>query len=156
MSKKILLLVTLFAFGFFTNCEKDDICTEKVLTPRVIIKFYNHNETNKVKSATNLKVWVEGKDTIYKNVTKDSIYLPLNTFTNNTKFFMSVNDSIDTFIIKYKKNNVFVSRSCGYKTIFTTQNDSIENTTFWMNNAKTINPIQLIENESQTHIKIYH
>lgn len=156
MIKKIILLVSLVGFAILTNCEKEDICTETVLTPRVIIKFYNHNAPNKVKSAVKLKVWVEGKDTIYKKATRDSILLPLNTFANYTKYIMSVNDSIDTLTIKYEKNNVFVSRACGYKTLFTTQNDSIENTTFWMNNVETINPIQQIENESKTHIKIYH
>jgi hypothetical protein len=156
LMKKYLMFIGLVGvFIYFSSCEVDDICIEKVLTPRLIVKFYNGTLPTKVKTVDSLYVWADGKDSLYKNTTVDSILLPLNTASNTTKYLLSVGDNIDTLIINYDKTNVFVSRSCGYKTNFIWLNTS-SLTRHWVTGFETINTPQLIENEAKAHVKIYH
>lgn len=156
LMKKYLIFSGLVGiFIYFSSCEVDDICIEKVLTPRLIVKFYNSTLPTKVSSVDSLYVWVEGKDSLYKNRTVDSLLLPLNTASNTTKYLLSVGNKIDTLIINYDKTNVFVSRSCGYKTNFIWLNNS-SLTHHWATGFETINTPQLIENEAKAHVKIYH
>lgn len=156
--KSTYTILMIMLFGMFTQCETDDYCEEDVLTPRLVVRFYDHN-TSSVRAAKHLYVWAEGKDTLYKNLTTDSIALPLNVASGITKYILMVNnksDSIwtDTLRINYSKQDIFVSRSCGYKTNFTIE--SVNNTNVWLFQANTINNPQTVENEKSAHIKITH
>jgi hypothetical protein len=153
MSRFSLITIIISFFAIIISCAVDDICTEKVLTPKLILTFYDKNDHNDLLKVPYLYIWAEGKDTLYKNVNLDSISLPLNTNADVTKYILSQNNDIDTLIIDYTRTNVFVSRSCGYKTNFTIQNTS-SLTHHWTDGFELIH--QQVENENQAHVKIYH
>ncbi len=157
MNKFSLITIVISFFAIIISCEVDDICTEKVLTPKLILTFYDKNDHNELLKVPYLYIWAEGKDTLYKNVNSDSISLPLNANADVTKYILSQNNDtinyIDTLIIDYTRSNIFVSRSCGYKTNFTIQNTS-SLTHHWANGFELIH--QQVENENQANVKIYH
>ena len=93
---------------------------------------------------------------------------PLKTDANTTTYEFILNSTsanptlIDTdkVTFNYTRNDVYVSRACGYKTIFTLDNpngviktDAVVADTFWIQdiNIQTTN----ITTENETHIKIY-
>ena len=153
MYKIFTLLILLI--GILFSCEVDDICTEEVLTPKLIVGFYSAADHNTLKEIDQLTVWAIAKDSIYKAVKKDSILLALDLFNAQTKYLFSVNGTIDTLQIYHENNEIFLSRSCGYKYNFTLQ-DTPNLTHNWTTNLETINTPQIIENEQAIHLKIYH
>ncbi len=151
--KKYIILSVVFLMTLL-SCEKDDICVEEV-TPKLIIRFYNDEDRSQLKELSNTYVWAVGKDSItdYSNEPLDSIALPLNIAENITKYVIENNAIRDTVEFNYSRNDIFVSRSCGYKTIF--DNLAVGNTTnLWIKDTEIIN--STIENETTTHINIYH
>ncbi len=151
--KKYIILSVVFLMTLF-SCEKDDICVEQI-TPKLIIRFYNDEDRGQLKELSNTYVWAVGKDSItdYSNESLDSIVLPLNLAENITKYVIENNAIRDTVEFNYSRNDIFVSRSCGYKTIF--DNLAVGNTTnLWIKDTEIIN--STIENETTTHINIYH
>ncbi len=160
MNKNILYIFLLALF--FSACEKDDICLLPT-TPNLILRFYDNTTQDDLKPVERLSVWAEGKDTIfdYTNVSLDSIAIPLNTDTPETTYHFKMN-SVDgnivnninnTITIKYTPEDVFVSRSCGFKTIF--NNVTITSDNNWI---QSITPATLttIDNETAAHVKIFH
>ena len=165
--KKILfgLFSILFAMTIF-NCEKDDICEEGTpTTPRMIIEFYDNNNPTAKKTVTNLAVVAQNiTDTLlFNGVSK--IEIPLKTNAENVNFNF-VHDSKNTtvslrnkdeVIANYTHNDVFISRACGYKTVFTlNNNDGLDFTADSDNWIKEI-AIQNhnILNENEVHVKIF-
>lgn len=175
--KKILLLF-LFALTF-SSCEKDDICTEET-TPRLILEFYDTSNNANLKNVVDLKVKGEGAaDYIVFNSALEvddeerylfngnKLELPLKIDGTTTKYSLILNststtgDNEDLLEFNYTTENVFVSRACGYKTIFTLKaspdgvikTDAATPDTFWIQdfNILTTN----IATENETHIKIY-
>jgi hypothetical protein len=152
----------------FSSCEKDDICdATTATTPGIVIEFYNTATTPVVKNVTNLKVVGEGIANYYlfNNVSK--IKLPLKTSADVTKFSFIINstDSAtqneDLIEFNYTRKNVFISRACGFKTLYYLNatnplllTDSVVNDGNWIQNftIETSN----IETENETHIKIYY
>ena len=150
MRKFILLIILgILVIG---SCEKDDICIEPT-TPNLILRFYNLDSITTLKKVDNLKVWVTGKDSLYINQTIDSIAIPLDIDTDKTTYNFSENNVIDSVVFTYSRENVFVSRSCGYKTIF---NNLKVNTysTNWIKNIIIKN--DTIKNETASQITIFH
>ncbi|MGC4039232.1 MAG: DUF6452 family protein [Flavobacterium sp.] len=132
--KKIFALL-LIAITF-SGCEKDDICTEET-TPRLIVEFYDITNNANVKNVLDLKVKGEGAaDYMVFNSALDvsdqsrylfngsKLELPLRTDGTTTKYTLILNSTSttlsneDELTFNYSKENVFVSRACGYKTIF--------------------------------------
>lgn len=151
--KKYLVLTIVFLVTFL-SCEKDDICIENT-TSKLIIRFYDNDIRTELKQLDAMYVWVADYDSIsiYNNVTTDSIVIPLNLTENITKYVIEKNAIKDTIEFNYFRNDIFVSRSCGYKTNF--ENLEIKSHTLnWIKNYTIINPI--IENETAAHINIYH
>ena len=162
--KKILalLLITLS----FSGCEKDDICTDET-TPRLILEFYDISNPANLKTVLNLKVKGVGQTDdlgTYNSVSK--VELPLDITQNTTKYSLILNSlgttpNEDFLQFNYTRQNVFVSRACGYKTIFVldaSPNGAVKTDAaipggFWIQdiNIQTTN----IETENETHIKIY-
>jgi hypothetical protein len=137
------------------GCEVDDICTEAVLTPKLIIRFYDTANPDAVKEATGLYVWAEAKDSLYVNSTTDSIVLPLNTHLDETKYLLSSNSVVDTLYLFYDRQEIFVSRSCGFKYNFELT-DETHLTSQWSDSMTTIATPQIVKDESAAHIKIFH
>ena len=152
------------------SCEKDDICADaNANTPHLIITF--HDTASGAKKAVN-NLMIQGLDqTIYYGSasTRDSIAIPLRVLTNNTifKLFKDYSDNntannmaddtgnIDTITLNYETEELFISRACGYKTIFnnltagfTTDSDN------WITTITVVN--NKIENETNAHVRISH
>jgi len=157
-------LVFFLVVSFFASCEKDDICIDAV-TPHLIIRFYDKTVPTNTKAATNLKVEVENSNSeliqINTTATTDSIALPLNVDLNLTKIRLTKNvtDSsagiLNSFTLNYESEEVFVSRSCGYKTVYHNLNVSDEIiSSDWIQNINLATTD--VENENQAHINIFH
>lgn len=148
--KKYFLVLTVL-LSFFTSCEDDDFC-EEASTPRLIIGFYDKDVPTTSKSLP-IYVWADEKDSIYQLATVDSILLPLDTQNTTTHYKIATTNIVDEIIFSYTVSEEFISESCGYIAQF---NDfGIEsNTTNWIDRID-INVTE-IENETETHVKIYH
>ncbi len=150
MKKYIIIIIV--SFLAILSCEKDDICIDAT-TPSLIIRFYNNDIQTDVKKVSELTVWADGKDSIYVKQSLDSIIIPLDLNQNNTLYKFTSNSIEDEINFTYTRNDVFVSRSCGYKTIF--ENLQIDsNTTNWIKNISINNTT--IENDTAAHITIFH
>lgn len=166
MKKYILLIVILNLL--LSSCEKDEICLEDI-TPKLIIRFYDAENPKKFKNVTNLKVQINGIDEDYENVTikalTDSISIPIKVTEDSTTFKLILNgnnqdpldDNEDIFELKYTRNDEFVSRSCGYKTVFFDTSHQLEtDTDNWIISMETATGQQNILNEISAHVKIFH
>lgn len=149
--KKYLMLLFILSFTLI-NCEKDDICIEAT-TPKLIVVFYNNAIPADKKVVTSLTVWVEGKANIYENKSLDSIAIPLDLNQNRTTYILDNKSFKDTIAFTYDRKDIFVSRSCGYKTIF--ENLQIESRSAnWIKNDTIKNTT--IDNETALHLSIFH
>lgn len=156
--KKIIGFV--FLISMFSSCETDTICIDET-TPHLIIQFYDKSDL-KLKAVTNLKVSVENasEDTIavFETATSDSIAIPLNVDIDFTKIYLSKNTSetsgiTDEVLLNYTRRNTFVSRSCGYKTLYSDVKSTTATDNSWIENVSVLKEI---DNENQTHLKIFH
>ena len=156
--KKYYLFLSLIAL-LISSCEKDDFCIEPI-TPNMIIRFYDATNTSNTKSVSNLSVNPEGLDVIYSNESLDSILIPLDVTSGQIIYNFSKGNNQDIITIDYDVEEVFVSRSCGFKAIFNNvtvtsdvSNDWIIGLTETSENTITI---PTIENESAAHLQIFH
>ena len=166
--KKYITFFTLL-ISILTSCEKDDICLEEI-TPKLIIRFYDFEDTSELKKVLNLKVQIEGIDGNYtdESITTltDSIAIPIKVTDDNTKFILTItqiaddettSENEDTFELVYTRVDEFVSRSCGYKTLFHNTEIPIEYVGgSWIDSIKVIDREQNILNEKSAHVKIFH
>lgn len=165
--KKIFSLLVLLAITL-PGCEKDDICDpETSTTPRLIIDFYNVQNPTEKKNVTNLALIAEGHEDEplgFSGVSQ--ITVPLQTTADITKYKFILNyGSADSTIIdedklefQYARTNIYVSRACGFKTLFVfganpytlTDSDAAEG--LWIKGITLLQP--LILNEDEAHLKI--
>jgi hypothetical protein len=165
--KKVLtlLLITMFSFS---GCEKDDICDANTsTTPRLVIQFYDFSNPTVLKNVTDLKVIGEGMtEGIVFNGNGNTVSIPLKTNENSTTYRFILNSgsasfsSEDEIKFDYSRENIYVSRACGFKTIFTFDSSipiihtSVPSTkSKWMQNISVEK--SNIVNENETHVKIY-
>jgi len=182
-----LFLGFILASIVFLSCERDDICPETTATtPSLIIRFYDIDDPDDdvFKSVRQLEVHgldengnvIESAIDINNGSTRqttDSISLPLRFdaegVLTSSSFQLIRNSDLDEddpdgpadpdFVsINYTPQFVYVSRACGYRSIFELQpgNEirvapSSEN---WIIRTEVVNPI--IDNETSVHINIYH
>lgn len=156
--RKYYLLLTLIAL-LVSSCEKDDFCIEPI-TPNMVIRFYNATNITQTKSVEDLSVNPEGFDELYSNANLDSILIPLDVTSNQIIYNLSSESNMDIITINYDVEEVFVSRSCGFKAIFNNvsvtsdvSNDWIIGLTETLENTITI---PTIDNETAAHVKIFH
>lgn len=173
INKLYVLLLTLIALSFLT-CERDDICAATTgTTPNLIIRFYDINNPENTKSVPQLSVFGEGneEEAILGAVNTDSINLPLNFDTEGnlaiTRFILKKDSNLDTddddvtvsntdiIEVSYTPEFIYVSRACGYKSVFNGAQISFDNDDDnWIINTEVL--IETIENENAAHIIIYH
>ncbi len=166
MKKMLLCLLAILAV--FPACEKDDICDEFAsTTPRLIISFYDISNPTVLKNVNSLEVIGEGMTEplgVFNAVS--AIELPLRTTQDFTKYSFRLNsadanfDNTDNIQFNYARNDVYVSRACGYKTLFTldgatplTISDAATPDGIWIQNISVNQPD--VNNEDETHINIY-
>lgn len=177
--KKITLLLLVFCCSF-SSCEKDDICDANTpTTPRMVIKFFDINNPTVEKSVTNLKVigqgmteglvfnpTASGEAKFLANTSKISIPLKTNATTTTFSFILNSGSTntalINTDVIKfnYTTSEVYVSRACGFKTLFEMNaNPPFEHTDGPTSDTKWMKVVQLqktnINNENETHLSIF-
>ncbi len=165
MKKIVFITLSLLLALSFWNCEKDDICAEgSAVTPRVIIEFYDATATEIQKNVTNLGVIEPTFSSGFAFTAVSKIQVPLQTNANTTTLNFiqngsdtdTTNDNIDAITFNYDTKDIYISRACGYKTIFTM--NSISPTVFpaseyWIKNIVVSQ--SNIENENEVHVKIY-
>lgn len=173
--KKLLLpaLVIIFTTILFSGCEKDDICPEgTATTPRLIIDFFENDNQILAKNVSNFQVFAPGRDTIAIAGPVSRIELPLITDGETTQWGLILSSPVtggytyntDFITFNYTTRDIYVSRACGFKSVFTlypedaeapgtvlTDNAPADN--LWIRSTAVVNPN--IENEDEAHLHIY-
>ncbi|NNC51232.1 MAG: hypothetical protein HKO01_11930 [Flaviramulus sp.] len=176
--KPYLILSLLMAF-LSVSCERDDICPGSTpTTPRVVIDLYDFENQESSKNVFGLlAAGIENEFILsgYNIITTNQLVLPLKTDDNTTQYVLiedtsindngTPNDSSDDFYngnsdvitINYSREEVYVSRACGYKTIFKNVTITIEDDgDNWIQSQQPLNPNQSVEDETTAHFNIYH
>lgn len=174
MKLKLVLFCCIF-LAIVSSCEKDDIClAETVGTPHLIIRFYDASNTSNTKPVTNLRiVGVGNNDEFGAVATTDSIAIPLKILDTTTEYILTSDYAVDDngtpddtsddiitgnedqITINYTNEEVFISRACGFKNTFTNLGfDFTNDGDNWILNYTVENNI--VENESNAHVYIYH
>ncbi len=161
---KVAAALLLMAFCIL-GCEKDDICPEStVTTPQIIISFYDVNNPSVAKNVTSLEVTANGMtDSLAVFNAESSIAIPLSITEDTVTYIFDLNSNNansneDLIKFNYTRTDVYVSRACGYKTLFALDPENpvelINNTgNTWIQEIDVVQPT--IENEDETHINIY-
>ena len=182
MKKISLLILMMFIVGNY-SCERDDICPGSTpTTPRLLIDFLDSTDQDNMKNVFDLVViGVENNTTLesplsdYVFVDTDNVILPLKTTDNTTEYILvkeaTVNDNgtpddtSDDFVdgnqdrieISYSREQVFVSRACGFKTVFKNVTLTIvDDGDNWMLSKTPLTDNQSVEDETTTHFNITH
>jgi hypothetical protein len=140
----------------FSACEKDDFCIQNPVTPKLILGFYDAENRETLKPANNLYVWAENavrKDSLFKNISTDSLVIPLNRFATETIYNFSKDSIVNQFTVQYTTQDEYVSRSCGFRTVFNNVIFSSNNT--WIMDFTTETEI-IIDNQNEAHAQIFH
>ena len=153
MSKVFTYFIASIIVFIAGSCEVDDICIKEVLTPKLIITFYDNGARENRKEVDTLSVWANDKENLYNKTKTDSIAIPLDMNNNVVNYYFSSSSVIDTFQIHYNRKDVFVSRSCGYKMNFILSNET-QLSQNWAHDFEI--KTQNIEDEQTIHIQIYH
>ena len=169
--KKFIASIVIFTLivCYLCSCEKDDICAEGTpTTPSLIVEFYN-KDNREILKTINLEYYAEGFDDV-DTIIDSRLELPFRVDADNVKWSMTyvytptsgnVIRNTDFLELNYERNELYVSRACGYKTVFNLDPDTDDNALtdspeedgFWVTglSVETLN----IENEDETHIKIF-
>lgn len=180
---KVLIIPILLIAALLISCERDDICPDATpTTPRLIIDLLDASDQDNSKNVFDLVVVGIEDDTLLDDPLSDYIFadtdnliLPLKTTDNTTEYILiqgatendngTPDDSSDDFIdgnydrieINYSREQVFVSRACGFKTIFKNVTLTIiDDGDNWMLSRAPLNDNQSVEDETTTHFNISH
>lgn len=124
----VLLILT----SYLLSCEKDDLCTDETpTTPGLVLEFYQNGNRDVVFPID--IAYYAGSNIVDPAGTQSSITLPLRADADSTELFLQYNRvstggvrtvNVDRFTVNYTRKQVYVSRACGYKTIYTLLPDS--------------------------------
>lgn len=166
MKKLKIIIVSILIANFFWSCEKDDICESGTpTTPRLIIEFYDNNNITIKKNIENLVVGTDTEVAVLKFNGVSKIEIPLKTNVNLSTFYfrLTTSENIPTLInedkinVNYTKKDTYISRACGFKTVFTLNANTGFSVTAdannWIKNSTVLQPNVL--NENETHVKIF-
>ncbi len=173
--KKILLLLIPIVALLTLACEKDDICDPATpVTSQLVIRFFNQLD-NQPRNVTNLAVVgidVTDADTLRFNGVNE-IRIPLDITADAVEYRFILNNGnnnpdiiyTDDIIFNYTRSTEYVSRACGYRTLFQLNNDIDLPPPFLLNGTYPIVAGSWIKNiivenyninsENETHIEIY-
>ncbi|MEO6348287.1 MAG: DUF6452 family protein [Aquaticitalea sp.] len=180
MKQKTIYKIMLFLLLVIAtwSCERDDICADTTdTTPHLIIRFYDINNPENRKQVRQLSIrgfdadGNEIEQDFFATANTDSIVLPLRFQTENAStsskfilekdrdFFLdenpATNSNIDIISVNYIPEFVYVSRACGYKSIFTNVSITINpDSNNWIFSSEIVN--STIENETQAQIILRH
>jgi hypothetical protein len=165
--KKIQFLIICLLTITFSSCEKDDICeATTATTPKLIFEFYDILNPTVKKNVTNLAIKEINTTASLTFTGTSKIQIPLRTSQDLTQYSFILNstditiDNEDYLQFNYTRQNLFVSRACGFKTnfIFDSSAPFVKTETsipdgYWIQNV-VINTFN-IATENETHVKIY-
>ena len=137
-------------------CEKDDFCIQNPVTPNLVLEFFDANNRESLKNFSAITVWsdsAEKKDSLFVNLTSNKLEIPLNQFTTETIYNFKQNNVINQFTINYTTEDVYVSRSCGFRVVFNNVSFSSDNT--WITDF-TPQTLLTIDNQNEAHVQIFH
>ncbi len=176
---RLKLFLFLFFVIPFLGCEPDDICENGTpTTPRLFIEFYDNDSPSTKKRVTDLKVIADGETDgiVFSESDDDSRYrytgteikIPLKTNQNVTTYSLILYDeneivdliNTDKIEINYTHNDLYISRACGYKTLFKLKEKTpINQQTIAQDPDRWIKEITIQEynilNDNQVHVKIF-
>jgi hypothetical protein len=178
MKKTSLLIIFLFTIGAIISCERDDICPAATpTTPKLIVQFYDRVDTETIKFVPQIRVQGVNNNNVlegYNAVNVQKLELPLRTDTTATQYRLRRNysnnnngtpdDPSDDFpngnediiTIKYITEQVFVSRACGYKTVFKNVTLTIEpDSDNWIASRQSVTDNQSVEDETTAHFYLF-
>ena len=176
--KGTILLIFLSVAIMTLSCERDDICPASTpTTPNLIIEFYDFANQESVKFVPQIRVQGINNDIVlegYEAVNADDLILPLRTDTIATQYSLRSNysnndngtpdDPSDDFpngnediiTINYTTEQVFVSRACGYKTVFRNITLNIEpDSDNWILSKQSVTDNQSVEDETTAHFYLF-
>ena len=176
---KVLIIPILLIAMLSISCERDDICPDATpTTPRLIIDLLDALNPDTKKNVFDLVViGVDNDDFLPDYIFQDTddLILPLRTDDNTTEYILikeasvndngTPNDNTDDFVdgnqdritLNYSREEVFVSRACGFKTIFKNVSLSIvQDGDNWMLSREPLTDNQSVEDETTTHFNISH
>ena len=143
-----------------TGCEPDDICLSSYPdTPNLIIKFVDYNSGDR-KSVNKLRIKGSNLNEVFYTGTTDSIAIPLNNYKNTSSFsfmnnFDESNENEDLIYFDYQRNNIYISKACGYIMEYKLNNIVVESdNSNWIVSSEI--HTSLINNEISHHVKVYH
>jgi len=172
------ILTTLVFLLLTISCEKDDICTTtNADTAHLVIRFYDYLNQDTPKEVTDLLIVgkLDNGDLISDGVvsSRDSIAIPLRILQNNTSYILIKDYAIDdngtpsdpiddivtgnedAIVLNYENEELFISKACGFKTIFNNVNFGFDSDADnWILGSNVVNT--KIENEDNAHIHIFH
>lgn len=163
------------------SCERDDICAEATpTTPQLILRFYDVAEQETTKSVNSLFAFgLDENDNCIafqelNASTTDSIVIPLRTDADQTRFVLirnyevtddagtpddicddTFNGNQDIITVNYIRDDVYVSRACGFKTVFNQLLFGVTvDTDNWVINSSVVETD--VVNENQAHVEVFH
>lgn len=171
--KKSRLLVGILCLILLSgSCQRDDICPESTeITPMLRISFFDSEETDNPKPPVNLRIRAVEPDTvIYARANVTEISIPLRTDLDITtyEFILNApaapvegeeepedNSNIDVINFIYSREEIYINRACSFKVNYRDLRTSLgEGDQRWI--SSIIVEEDNIENETDTHIFIYH
>lgn len=155
-----------------SNCERDDICAASTpTTPNVNVTFFDISLEDTEKVVNGLRVAAEGIEKPIDLSSNSRLSLPLlfneENVPTTTRFLVTrdsqldnddddtTNSNTDIIELQFTPQFVYVSRACGYKSIF--ENLSVRiigDESNWILNSEVLNPT--VENEDEVHINLFH
>ncbi|MGJ8550450.1 DUF6452 family protein [Winogradskyella wichelsiae] len=146
--------ITVYGEGLFT--DEDGVTTEPIEESDLIITDYDDDDSyvfnvNSNKIALPLIVGNEGELTTTRFVLEKDTDLRIDDDEDT-------NSNIDIIEFSYNNEFVYVSRACGYKSNFNSLGVSrVADDDNWISNIEIEETTQeSIEDESTTHVRIYH
>jgi len=155
INKKYIVILSILLLISFYACEKDDICLAPT-TPNLVLRLYDDAAHADIKKEDHFSlVALPQHDTIYKDTSIDSVLVSLNVNSDTSKFLLYSVTNADTLVFNYDREDVFVSKACGYKTIFHHLNVSLlPDSNHWIKNIEILQTE--IISDTIAHVKIYH
>jgi len=161
MKKICLGVIALFTL---VACEKDDLCDGgESETPNVIINLFDRLNSETPKPAVKIALFTDNaKDSIFfKNQSK--IEIPLKITGNETVWNVMLYDlnetndtitKVDQIRFTYNPEALYVSKACGYKTIFHNFNATIPTNLNWIQSIYKLTSD--VSNQDNAHIQLFY
>lgn len=169
------MLLTMF------GCQRDDICAESIeTTPLLIIRFYDIEDPNELKTPQNLSIRSVNSDSTdfvintgsgnaveYFRYTRDSLAIPLRTNNDLTEYVFTLNTEEgdttatntglrDTISFTYGREEEYINRACAYKVSYVGLKTNVEGGADgpnWIQDVQIEEPN--VEDQNQAHVSIF-